>query len=257
MTAPTAEERAWTPGRWIVVAGGIMAAQVLLIVLLSDRTSVLPRHPRSSLRIALLGAPGADSRLNSLAIPTDPTLFALANQREFTGAAWKRPQPTGPRLPDWIDQGPSETPPLPTGLGSAPVDYLRAHRVPSLAALGRVPTSMGGLASRPMAVRTQSLVSVEGVLAERPLLAPLKAPSWPHQDLLTNTVVDLTVNQAGFAVSASTRQSSGLATADRKALEIARAARFQTGPSDRLDQGSLVIAWHTLAPTNAPPAPAP
>lgn len=244
---------AWPPGRWFSHIAGVFILQVLLILLLSDRAAELPRRPRNPFRVALLNAPDLHQRLASLPLAADPTLFALANLREFTGLAWQRPKASAPRLPPWRDPGPFPQTQVPSGLASLPGDFLRSQPIPQRSAFSRLPHPIGHLATHPPLLRTQSVVRLEGALSHRPLLAPLTAPPWPHPDLLTNTLVEVIVNTEGLVISTVSRQGSGSAGADRKALELARAARFRPSLHSTLEHGVLVVEWLTLPPPTPDP----
>jgi hypothetical protein len=255
MNASADDAGRWTPRRWAAVVGGVFAVQFLLIVLLSNRTLPVPREPKAGFRITMAGDLVQNPRMAALPIPADPTLFALSSGREFTGTAWKRPPASGARLPEWTDRSPATGTRLPANLGQAPSAFLRSNAPPSLAGPSRAQGALDGLTSSRPPVRTQSTLRIEGILAVRGLTAPVSVPSWPHSDLLTNTVISLTIDARGFAVSASTRQGSGSADADRKAMDIARGLRFSSIRDRRLDQGLVVFEWHTLPPP--PPARVP
>jgi len=69
------------------------------------------------------------------------------------------------------------------------------------------------------------------------------------------------VDARGNTVSRALLSGSGLVEADRRALELARTARFapaESGAPGRLNQheqltlGALIFEWQTLPPTNAP-----
>jgi len=85
------------------------------------------------------------------------------------------------------------------------------------------------------------------------LRAPLNLPSWPYADVLAPSVVQAVVDAAGNAVSlVLLPPGSGSDDADRRALELARTARF--APASQLTIGRLIFHWHTvpLPDTNAP-----
>ena len=101
----------------------------------------------------------------------------------------------------------------------------------------------------------------EGDLAARHLLSTFDLPSWPHNDLVSNSVVQLVVDAEGIPFSVTLLERSGHAAADRYALNEARRARFE--PLDPTDQsqardlvwGTLIFQWHTVpAPPSSPPA---
>jgi hypothetical protein len=114
---------------------------------------------------------------------------------------------------------------------------------------------------------TQSLLRLEGGLAGRRLVQPIKLKPWPFKEILTNSVVQVVVDAQGQPVSVPVLlSSSGCPAADDYALGQARAARFESvsrkgpgtmpDPVAHLSWGRLVFVWQTLPlpPTDAPPS---
>ena len=102
-----------------------------------------------------------------------------------------------------------------------------------------------------------STLRIEGDLAQRPLLTPMKLPSWPYADVIAPSRVQVLVNAAGEVVSAVLLPSNNSsevrdADADQRALELARAARF--APASRFDhrQIDFRLAHRPPPATNAP-----
>jgi hypothetical protein len=89
----------------------------------------------------------------------------------------------------------------------------------------------------------------------------MNLPSLPFADVIAPSRVQVLVDEAGDVVSAIVLPSdnnlealSHYDTADQRALELARAARF--APSPRLTIGQMIFTWHTVPPpaTNSPAA---
>ena len=105
-----------------------------------------------------------------------------------------------------------------------------------------------------------SSLRVAGSLATRALLSQIELPSWTNTDLLTNTIVQVVVDNRGETVSATTLSGSGYPPADKYALDQARTARFEPlksaqtqrspGPLDELSWGQLIFKWQTMAPVD-------
>jgi hypothetical protein len=101
---------------------------------------------------------------------------------------------------------------------------------------------------------TESRVRIEGTLAGRPLLFPLKLKSWPYSDILSNTTVQAVADADGFVFSSVLLTGSGFNDADLHALDLVAGARFRPLPRVRrtpdgsgpLTYGTLVFQWHTL-----------
>lgn len=116
----------------------------------------------------------------------------------------------------------------------------------------------------------QSQLLVEDELSGRAILNAPELPAWPAEDLLTNTVVQIQVDESGLVWSAAmlgaerVSGGSGSPAADRYALDVARSLRFAprgggdwlSSPVAQLTRGILVFKWCTLPPTNGHSAPA-
>ena len=89
---------------------------------------------------------------------------------------------------------------------------------------------------------------MEGPLAGRPLLSGPDLPSWPHSELLSNTVVQAVVDPMGWTFSASVAGRSGLVAADEYALRAVETIRFQPSRGKGGEEfvwGTFVFLWHT------------
>jgi TonB family protein len=81
---------------------------------------------------------------------------------------------------------------------------------------------------------------------------PLIAPAIVHSNILSATVVQVTLDRSGQVFSSVVLESSGLRSADQQALALSRSARFRitppTGKPEDWVWGRLVFEWRTLAP---------
>jgi hypothetical protein len=237
----------------------VMALQLILLLRLSSNSAIVPRPLSSSLSYVLVTQPLPGSRLAVSLAVNDPTLFALANPYGFSGEAWLKGQPWEHQLTDWTN-APYLLKASPTNLGLFFVSFVQSNLTPLLA-LGEktVPPALkipllGQLAF------TQSILKVEGDLAQRPLAAPLRLPTIsPYPEFLSNSVVQVMVDRAGYVLSHTLVSSSGSKYADQLALQLAKSARFQPlrGLSSKssklstLSWGQLSFQWFTSGGTNA------
>ena len=67
--------------------------------------------------------------------------------------------------------------------------------------------------------------------------------------MIAPSKVQALVNTDGNVASAVLLESSSLADADQRALQLVRNLRF--APASRLMFGEIIFTWHTV-PTNAP-----
>ncbi len=237
-------------------------AQAALIFLLAERQQPPPSLPQFATRIQLAADGSSAQRLAGLLTVSDPTAFALPNFHGFSGAAWLTFAPMTYQLTDWTE------PPRwlaldERRLGQAFSAFVATNISPPLLIADKpLPRLTVAAVYAPAdLLPTQSVLRLEEDLARRSLLAPPSLPSWPHTDVLTNSIVQLLVDAEGQTLSAVLLAASGLSDADNYALKLANRARFQplrrpdgrpdiTGP---LSWGKMIFQWHTIAPpaTNA------
>ncbi len=248
MSSTPVESRAWPRRRWVVFIVLVMAGQVGCIFWLAARKTEPPPPPDAG---ASLYQP-ADQTADLPGV-TDPTLFILPNTHGFSGLAWLQFPPGDYRLESWTE------PPRPLELslpqlGAALREFGQTNQPrpfelalkpePQLSALGYMPL-----------METPSSFTIEGGLADRPLLTPLELKSFGAPDILTNTEVQIAVDAAGRVFSAVIIARSASADANASALDLARRARFAplrwvgAKPPDpgRLSWGKIVFHWHTVA----------
>ena len=239
----------------------IFILQVGLIFSLSERQPVKARLPHPSPSIHLANATSAD-----LLMLTDPTLFALPHRNGFSGKAWLKP----PRFPalslDWSE--PTNWLPLAIHeLGGVFNQFSKTNIFTTWSILS-LPEPAFKLAPAfvTSAAAEQSVMRIEGGLAQRRLLNSVALRAWPRADLLTNSIVQLVVDSDGRQVSVPVLLTSSTdREADDFALEQARAARFEPLPSNPssklplagLTWGRLIFQWAIVPPstTNAAPSP--
>lgn len=181
----------------------------------------------------------------------DPADFALVSTGGFSGSIWLRRTRFEPGLLEWTDPprwlGP-ETGSLGMAFGSlAPVGRLAS---PTVAGRPLAEFWADGAATFP--VLTQSAVRIEGELAQRRWLNPVALPGWEYNDVLLPSQVQVVVGRDGSVLSATLLSPSGLPAADQRALELARAARFE--PWARGESGPvwvwgrMVFRWLATGP---------
>jgi len=258
MTAAQSEARPWSRRRWWTVILLVFALHVGLIFAFSERKPGAPRQPVQVARLRLVAERGELLALG------DPTLFALPHPRGFAASAWL-PVPRVAFAPfKWTESPRFLTLPA-EQLGATFLQFMQTNTFAPFE-METMPAPEVILPESPplFTPPTKSELSVRGDLAQRRLLNPPELASWPAADLLTNSVVRVQVDAAGHVFSPTlVPPGSGSRTADRRALELARALRFtpqsqpsllSADPQGSLTSGALVFEWHTvpLPPTNPP-----
>jgi hypothetical protein len=253
MNSAALEPVRWPRRRWIYAVAAVFLLQAGLVFLLGHRARRPPEPPIFRTSIHLLTDPAA--RLDALPGLDDPTLLALPSLRGFSGPAWLRFPTLEYQPAEWVE--PPQWLSLDTNaLGSIFSGFIKTTLIsPPLIAdkpLPPLPRYEPNFPNEPLP--SQSRLRLEGDLARRPLLAPLELQSWPHSEILSNTVVQAVVDAAGFTFSAVLLSESGLKEADAQALKLASAARFRPLPRSQraadgvgpMTWGRFVFQWHTL-----------
>jgi hypothetical protein len=261
MTSAVVEPGAWSAGRWWTSIAFVFVLQVVLLVLLEDRSPPVPRKAATAPAFRLSGPRSA----GWLEIE-DPTLFALPHRQGFSGQAWLQIPPL--QFP--TDGGPEpmrylllQTPEL----GARFRTFVETNPVPAFPVIAMLEAELTlppQLTLTP--VSTPSRLRLQGDLARRQLLSKPALSPWPHSDLLTNSVVQLLVDAQGNTFSAVLLPpGSGSTNADQRALQFARTARFKPEPAPPgrnqdplagLTIGTMVFEWQTVpvSATNKPSA---
>src|SRR5207245_1360307 len=199
-----------------------------LILLHGERRRPVQSPPNVATKIPLAADGSSAQPFAGLPAVSDPTAFALPNAHGFSGAAWLTFAPLTYQLTDWTE------PPRwlaldERHLGQAFAAFVATNASPPLLIadkpLPRLTASAVYAPADPLP--TQSVLRLEDDLARRPLVAPMPLPSWPHTDVLTNSIVQLLVDAEGQTLSAVLLATSGLSEADDYALKLAGGARFQ------------------------------
>lgn len=266
MNADVATGPVWSRSRWVGMVSLVFGVQILSVFSLSERRPVIQRRVPDRPVISLVLNAEANARLQQVETVRDPTLFALVNQRGFSGRAWLLNPPREHSTTEWIeppqllgaDVNQLSFTPSATGMSNAePTSILDGKSAPRL--------KMKLLPQTPLTHRTT--LRIEGRLEGRGVQSQPELPALPLSDVLAPTTIEVIVNQEGNVISArsaAVRGGKGGAqdVADQQALELVKAIRFEPLPPDpntrvpqasKLTWGRVIFHWQTIA--GAPPAP--
>lgn len=251
----------WPLRRWALALLIVFGGQVGLIFLLGEH-SPAPARTRGPAPAFRLVSPAASDFLTLV----DPTLFALPHRQGFSGKAWLHP--FSQKLPSFDLSESPEWLPLPVSeFGRSFDQFMETNQAGAVQPLALAESELlvPEIASLPILPK-ESTLRLEGGLAKRRLSKPIPLKSWPHENLLTNTVIHLFVDANGHTFSPTLLPpGSGLKEADQFAVEETRAAVFEAiaprGPQTAsnnpppLTSGEMIFQWHTvpLPSTNGPP----
>jgi TonB family protein len=255
MMAASVEREMWSRARWWLAIIFVLVFQIGLVFWLSDRSPIVPRQAADSPAVYL-----AEDSLAKWPTLPDPLLFSPANPHGFSGPLWLSTPKLEYHLSDWTVP-PSLLTLQVQSLGNAFSKFVQTNTAPTFATADNPKPHVASpeLFLPDMPVATQSILRIEGELAPRAMVTAVALPSRPHTNILANSVVQVVVDLDGNTVSASLFSPSGSEDADKQALELAKAARYQpirgsgTGqsPAATLNWGRLVFEWHTVPlPTN-------
>lgn len=234
-------------------------AQVLFILLFGERRVAALKPAAFGTGIHLLSDPWSMEQLAAFSELSDPSVFALPSLEGFSRAGWLAYKP----VPDEFAEAPAEPKwlqPDPETLGRNFSAYV-ATNAPSPIRIGdESMPPIAGFQPRPSAELEfpQSELRIAGPLARRKLLTTPELPSWPHAEILTNSVVHLVIDAEGVPVSAALVSGSGYKEADTYALTAAKRLRFRPARApNAITTGAANFFWHTLPPGAATNTPSP
>jgi hypothetical protein len=251
-TGPGIESPRWSKLRWLLTVLSIFTGQFLLLLLFSNPELAPPAEPAFNPRFQFIAAAPHHPELRSNRAVNDPTLFALPHPMGFSEPLWRRApsieyQLTNSTLPPrWLE-------PAPQTFGETFSRFVEETAAGGFFSTHPSPAPQGALALPSAPARAGSHLRVIGELAGRPLLNPPNLPAIPHHQILTNTVVRVTVNPEGEAL-AVLLSGSGSNEADQMALRLARSSRFAPlENSAPIMAGQLIFEWSV--PTGEEPNP--
>jgi TonB family protein len=261
MNAAPAQLESAPRHRWLLWTVIILAGQISFIFWLGARNPLESRPPHATPPTAL-----ASEYSPELAALKDPTLFVLPHENSFSGAAGRLAPRPGYLAADWTE--PLRWLPLPAEkLGASFRQFVADNPAPAPTLTEKIAPKIPALdfPADFFPLPAQSTLRIEGALAARPPLAPLELKSWPATDVLAASEVRVLVDAAGNVLSAILLASSGAPEADARALELARAARFEPLPDGarerlahplaNLVRGKMIFQWHTTLALEPPANP--
>jgi len=259
MTAASVVPAMWLRVRWWLAVILVLGLQSGLVFWLGDRSPIITRPITHELAVFVVEDPA--SKLPAL---SDPLMFSPANPHGFSGPLWLNTPRLEYRFSDWTVP-PSLLLLQTQQFGNAFSKSFQSNTAPTFAVAANPEPHLASprlfLPDPPVAM--QSTLQIEGELLRGRMISPIVLPDWPHNDILAPTVVEVMVDLDGNTVSARPVSKCGYADADKYALDVARALRYQSirgnvpqqSPVAALNWGKLVFEWHTvmLPATNPPP----
>ncbi len=254
--------------RWLTLIAVVLALHVGLILIFGSRKAPAPAPVVNSPSLTL----AADSSDGWIAL-NNATLFSLPNENGFAGQMWLTlPHAVPFQLLDWNEKPRwlEETDSLAVAQLVTSFDqFTRTNQFADLHfEYNAQPRLMVPALPAESPFAPGSTLQIEGPIARRPLVSPLKLPAWPSSDVLAPSKVQVLVNAAGNVVSAVLLPSENFLEASApldpdtgqqasaRALELARSARFTPLPSSPgslipgevsgLSVGVLIFNWQTV-----------
>jgi TonB family protein len=143
--------------------------------------------------------------------------------------------------------------PAPEKFGAAFREFMQTNRLPERPLNFKPAPQLSELVIAYQDLLPQkTTLQVSGDLAQRRRLNQIELPSISVNDVIAPSKVQALVDPAGNVASTVLLESSMSATADQRALQLARNLRF--APASRLMFGEIIFTWHTVpvASTNEP-----
>ena len=240
----------WSARRWMTMVFLAFTGQILLLWAFGERPAREQPPAVFSTRIEMLAPDWSDFGLDPWVLLSDPAVVPMSGPHGFSGEAWLHHRPVDHAFTHWTDRLEILPPdarqlggPLMASLENNPVRPLR------VAETGLPEPDADRLVVPSLRPPEQTWLERGGGLRQRPLLGTPELPSWPRQEILTQSVVRVVVWPDGSVLSATILQPCGLPAADAHALAFAKAARFEPLPLEPAPEtafGFLTFHWHTL-----------
>ncbi len=250
---PPVCETPWPLWRWLFWIGLVFVLHIGLFLGLGNHKPLATRPVKNAVTLRPILDRSEAFELQ------DPTVFAGPHPRGFAASTWLRP----PNIPfptfRWTD--PPRLLALATEqLGTLSLSQGQANGIaPQAVEIAPTPGTTILPPLPPPPAPTQSTLRLTGNLAERQLEnIPAALPLQRAQENLTNTLVQVTVDETGHVFSpVLLPPGSGSREADQLAIKTAAGMKFAPlGKTPRLTVGTLIFEWQTEAPANSnrPPA---
>ena len=246
----------WPRTKWRKIISLLFVMQILLAWVLSEKSKPthLPKHSGPS--VSWINNVTYFNPINYyLNLLLNPTLFALPNTNNFSGDAWIKLPPLQFQTSEWIDSV--------SGIGlnvtnmgiSFAQEILGRSPISSVSSDSIKPRYLELLLLNPLPLK-ESYYSVLGPLDSYSNSLPSHLPSWPYQEnfLLSNTIVQVWINDQGNVVSSVLESGCGLKEADQYALNQAKWARFDrktlwdtnaTNQTPTWQSSRIIFYWNT------------
>ena len=256
----------WTWTYWLAVVAVVFILHLALILIFGSYKPPVPIRVASNTPSLML----AIGSSGGWPVPNNATLYALPDKNGFAGVMWTALPPLPFHKQDWTEDPRwlAATDSLPAReLGAGFNHFVQTNHFASVHMeyhLAPPPAAPMTSVNPPFA--QSSSLEIEGDISKRPLLNPVKLPSWPFTDVIPPSAVQVLVDAAGNVVSATLlppdNYSDTLVTrdpaADQRAVEIARTFRFtplspdagsvEANPVGHLTVGRLIFNWQTVSP---------
>ena len=221
MNAILADLIPWSRRKWLWFILGLFAGHILLFQWLAvSREASAETKPRNT-HVRFSAHPSGNEAQQEIRALKDPTLFALANVRGFSGKAWLEIPPFRYQItnrlvsPDWLDWNES----------ASTSDWIHSVRVSKedLAKTEKLAPTVAQLQTRH---RVSPVRTILKVIGDFKLVSTNRLPA-PDSDMVpSECVIRITVNPLGETISAIPLSSSGYPKIDQNAMTFARNARF-------------------------------
>ncbi len=262
--------RRWSWSRWTAAVAIVFVLHVILIFTFGARKNIQPAPARHAPSLALVAeSPGDWLALNNA------TLFALPGNSGFAASMWMELPPLTIHQQNWTDEphwlNPSNSLQMAELFG--PFNrFVQTNHFGGIHFDFNLPPEVAApaTATQPPILQSSTL-QIQGEIAKRHLLTPIRLPSWPDSDVDAPSIVQVLVDPAGNVVSAVLLPQEIMSQvnswepplwhnkkADPWAVEEARTLRFSPLPSgatpgsntlSRVAVGQLVFNWYTVPAT--------
>lgn len=228
---------------WLV----IFAITVAFPLVFSEKTPPVPDYKPQFLSKMNFEQIQSDNEMFQL---LNPTLFAMASPKGFSGKTWLKVKMPAHQFYEW--QGEIFwLQPVTERFGKELANLLLPLKLESqIAVFESAPNVTPVNDDNPPMPGKSSRIKVEGEIATRPILFTPEIPPIYSNDIYPPTIVSVVVDNNGFIISSAVTGESGFLKADSLAVELAKKIRFapvksRNGKTNFEPQfGKIIFEWY-------------
>ena len=227
----------WSRVHWIVFVGAMALVHGALIFVGSRHEGAAPMRAYDVRTFRLIGGTPRDDILGDQLELLDPSILSRAHARGFSGPAWMRNATSSYEV---------VTSRLQSEFFDTEKYFALTEKPVALFSASDAPQIESSATSEPELPAVKHVSRLQVGNGARALISVPPIPVQAYSDVLSNTVVQASVNVHGVVLSARVVSRSGFKAADDEALSLTRNIHFAPWPPTAIEKSRRDVTWETL-----------